>query len=356
MKNFLDHNDHSIIGYFDSDSHSLKTDLVKVADQLSEKFRFAYTTAKEVLDKAGHLNKIVVHQPKRLHSKFEDAFSVVQGAGDKVKSYILEKVHGLVGHRIPSNLQEFSKPTVVVYYNVDYVRDAKGTNYVRNRVLKVAKKLADEDVKVNFAVSNAEEFRHELNEYGIDDVKKDGKYVLARGSADQKYKMSDDFTYEALEEFARNVAKGVVEPYLKSEAVPEQTGDVKILVAKNFDEIVNDNSKDVLIEFYAPWCGHCKSLAPKYDELAKKLRKESNIVIAKMDATENDVPKQYEVQGFPTIYFAPKNSKNNPRKFEGGREVDDFIKYLAKEATEPLDGYDRNGTKKKSKKPADDEL
>jgi hypothetical protein len=43
-----------LIGYFDSDSHSLKTDLVKVADQLSEKFRFAYTTAKEILDKAGH--------------------------------------------------------------------------------------------------------------------------------------------------------------------------------------------------------------------------------------------------------------------------------------------------------------
>ncbi len=43
------------IGYFDSDSQSLKTDLVRVADVLSEKFRFAYTTAKEVLDKAGHL-------------------------------------------------------------------------------------------------------------------------------------------------------------------------------------------------------------------------------------------------------------------------------------------------------------
>lgn len=43
-----------VIGYFDSDSHSLKNDLVRVADQLSEKFRFAYTTAKEVLDKVGH--------------------------------------------------------------------------------------------------------------------------------------------------------------------------------------------------------------------------------------------------------------------------------------------------------------
>jgi hypothetical protein len=71
---FLEHNDHSIIGkfyinyenknivlllfqigYFDSDSHALKNDLVRVADQLSEKFRFAYTTAKEVLEKAGQL-------------------------------------------------------------------------------------------------------------------------------------------------------------------------------------------------------------------------------------------------------------------------------------------------------------
>ena len=37
---------------------------------------------------------------------------------------------------------------------------------------------------------------------------------------------------------------------------------------------------------------------------------------AKMDATENDVPSNYEVQGFPTIYFAPKNGKQNPRKYE----------------------------------------
>jgi protein disulfide isomerase family A protein 3 len=354
---FLEHNDHSIIGYFDSDTHALKNDLVKVADQLSEKFRFAYTTAKEVLDKAGHLNKVVVHQPKRLQSKFEDAFAVVEGAADKIKSYIQQKIHGLVGHRTPSNIGDYSKPNVVIYYNVDYVRDTKGTNYIRNRILKIAKKLADENVNVRFAVSNAEEFRHELTEFGIDDVKKDGKYVLARGSADQKYKMLDEFSFEALEDFARKVVNGLLEPYLKSQPIPEQTGDVKVVVAKNFDDIVNDDSKDVLIEFYAPWCGHCKSLAPKYDELAKKLKKESSIVIAKMDATENDVPSQYQVQGFPTIYFAPKNNKENPQKYEGGREVDDFIKYLAKEATEPLDGYDRNGSKKKKgAKAVDDEL
>ncbi|CAF2759659.1 unnamed protein product [Rotaria sp. Silwood2] len=81
---FLDHFDHSIIGYFESDTHSLKSDLVKAADQLSEKFRFAYTTSKEILDQVDHLNKIVIHQPKRLQSKFEDTFSAVQGVDDSL--------------------------------------------------------------------------------------------------------------------------------------------------------------------------------------------------------------------------------------------------------------------------------
>lgn len=161
--------------------------------------------------------------------------------------------HGLVGHRTSSNAGDYSKPTVVVYYNVDYTRDAKGTNYVRNRILKVAKKLADENVNVRFAVSNAEEFRNELTQFGVNDVKKDEKYVLARGSKDEKFRLTDAFSFDALEDFARKLVKGELEPYLKSQAVPEQTEDVKVVVAKNFDEIVNDNSKDVLIEFYAPW-------------------------------------------------------------------------------------------------------
>lgn len=50
---------------------------------------------------------------------------------------------------------------------------------------------------------------------------------------------------------------------------------------------------------------------------------------------------------FPTIYFAQKGAKQNPKRYEGGREVDDFIKYIAKEATDPLNGWDRNGKKTK---------
>jgi protein disulfide isomerase family A protein 3 len=48
---------------------------------------------------------------------------------------------------------------------------------------------------------------------------------------------------------------------------------LQVVVAKNFDEIVNDPERDVLIEFYAPWCGHCKQLEPKYNELGEKVSK-----------------------------------------------------------------------------------
>lgn len=63
-----------------------------------------------------------------------------------------------------------------------------------------------------------------------------------------------------------------LEPHIKSEPIPDSNdGPVKVAVGKNFDEVVNKNGKDTLIEFYAPWCGHCKKLTPIYDELGEKV-------------------------------------------------------------------------------------
>ncbi|KAH3841036.1 protein disulfide-isomerase A3-like [Dreissena polymorpha] len=346
---FVANFEYGVVGFFSGDNEAAKT-FQKVASAMNTEMRFAHSYSDEVNKKFGYKDDIVLFQPTRLQSKFEEA--KLKYTDDvtvfKVKNWITSNSLGLCGHRTSDNADKFGKPTVVAYFEVDFVKNVKGTNYWRNRVMKVAKKFKDEGKTVTFAVSNKNDFNHELTEFGMDSVKGDKPVVAARDAQNQKFVMSGEFSPESLEQFVNNLLNGKLEAYMKSEPVPDNSAnDVKVAVAKNFAEVVPDD-KDVLIEFYAPWCGHCKSLEPKYKELAEKLKDESEVVIAKMDATANDVPPQYQVQGFPTIYYKPKGS--SPKKYEGGREVDDFVKYLAKEATNELKGFGRDGKKKKAKK------
>jgi len=97
----------------------------------------------------------------------------------------------------------------------------------------------------------------------------------------------------------------------------------------NFDQIVLDPSKDVLVEFYAPWCGHCKSLAPDYEKVANAFVGEDNVVVAKLDAdAHRDLATKYGISGFPTIKFFGKSSKDAPEAYESPRDVPSFVNYL----------------------------
>jgi protein disulfide isomerase family A protein 3 len=240
-------------------------------------------------------------------------------------------------------MDDFKPPVVPVYYDVDYVKNAKGTNYWRNRVLKVAKNQGE----TRFAIANAEQFAGELEEFGLEAPRgKDASPVVAaRGKDGKKYVLKGKFSVEALQTFVENFLEGKIEAHVKSEEIPDNSGPTKVAVGKNFDELVTSTDKDVLIEFYAPWCGHCKKLAPVWEELGALLKDEPTIAIVKMDATANDVPPTFVVHGFPTIYYYPADTKV-PKKYEGGRDVQDFVKYLAKHSAKELRGYNRDGSLK----------
>jgi len=75
-------------------------------------------------------------------------------------------------------------------------------------------------------------------------------------------------TVDIIAEFAENIKAGKLTAVLKSEEPVANDGPLTVIVGKNFDQIVNDPTKDVLVKFYAPWCGHCKKLAPIWNNLA----------------------------------------------------------------------------------------
>lgn len=128
-----------------------------------------------------------------------------------------------------------------------------------------------------------------------------------------------------LKQWVEQYHAGELEAFVKSEPIPESNdAGVFVLVGKQYDEIVANRDRDVFVEYYAPWCGHCKKLAPTWDELGEKYQGDERVRIVKCDATANDVPE--EISGFPTLMYYPANGEGI--KYSGAREFDALDSYI----------------------------
>uniref|UniRef100_A0A7C9EU26 Protein disulfide-isomerase n=1 Tax=Opuntia streptacantha TaxID=393608 RepID=A0A7C9EU26_OPUST len=164
------------------------------------------------------------------------------------------------------------------------------------------------------------------------------KMLAYSGNEDgKKYILDGEVTLDKIKAFGEGFLEGKLKPVYKSDPIPESNdGDVKIVVGDNFDEIVLDESKDVLLEIYAPWCVHCQALEPTYSKLAKHLRGVNSIVIAKMDGTTNEHPRA-KSEGFPTLLFFPAGNKSSDLvTVDTDRTVAALYKFLKKHASIPF--------------------
>lgn len=345
-----------VVGLFENTDDSAYKQFIETANQNRELASYVHIFADKASDKlekltslasdkSVKLSTVLLARPANYRSKFEPDYLIFDQS-DELKDWIQDNSDGLVVARSPSN-RDLVKPNVVVYYNVDYEKDPKGTNYWRNRVLKVASKYKDHDVK--FAISGIGQFAGELNEYGLDMARlsrEQSPAAVARDKDGKKYALQEKFTVESFGKFVESFLDGKLEPFMKSEDEPDNEGAaVKVAVGKNFEKLVTKSEKDVFIEFYAPWCGHCKSLAPTWEELGTKLKDEPGVDIVKLDATANDIPDLFNVNGFPTLYWFPKDTKS-PVKYEGSRDLEALFNYVAEKATDELKGFDRSGEAK----------
>ncbi len=112
--------------------------------------------------------------------------------------------------------------------------------------------------------------------------------------------------------------------------------DVVELTESNFKKLVLDSDDMWLVEFFAPWCGHCKNLAPHWKKAASELK--GKVKLGAVDATvHQSLAGQYGVQGYPTIKYFPAGVKRGPEEYDGGRTSDDIVSWALERHEESIE-------------------
>lgn len=158
--------------------------------------------------------------------------------------------------------------------------------------------------------------------FAIKDAVKGQRFPL-----DQGQQLSE----QILSLFVKKFIDGKLKPAIKSEPVPEkQQGPVTVVVGHNYNDVVINNEKDVLADYYTQWCGPCKAMAPVYEKLASLYASNpaynDRVTIAKVDAEANDVPG--DIRGFPTFKLFPADSKESPVLYNDPWTVVDFAGFV----------------------------
>lgn len=312
-----------LVAYFAADDKASNASFTAVAEKLRDSYLFGATSDAELAKAEGVTVPAVV-----LYKSFDEGKSVFSDSMDSaaIEKFVVAASIPLIGEVGPDTYAGYMATGIpLAYIFADNEED-------RNSFSAALKPVAEKHRGViNFATLDAKSYGAHAGNLNL---KTDQwpAFAIQDTVGNQKfpYDQEAEFTSELIAQFVQDFVDGKVEPSIKSEPIPEtQEGPVQIVVAKNYKDIVLDDSKDVLIEFYAPWCGHCKALAPKYDILAALYVDQGfadKVTIAKVDATANDVPD--DIEGFPTIKLYKAGDKSNPVTYSGSRSIDDLIKFV----------------------------
>lgn len=345
---FLKENNVAIIGFFkDRESSEAKT-FLSTANAVDD-YPFAITSSEDVYSKYEAKCGSIV-----LFKHFDDGKAVFEG---EVKEEALKKF--VAAQALPL-IVDFSHETAQKIFGGEiknhllfFISKEAGhfEKYI-DPAKEIAKKYRE---KILFVTIDADQEDHQriLEFFGMKKEDVPSMRIIHLEEDMAKFKPeTNDLSADKIDIFVKSFLDGKVKQHLLSQDLPEDWDKhpVKTLVANKFDEVVLDDTKDVLVEFYAPWCGHCKQLVPIYDKLGEKYADHETIVIAKMDATSNEL-EHTKINSFPTIYLYRKGD-NQKVEFRGERTLEGLVDFLeGKDTEEPEIKEDEE-----EDKPSKDEL
>lgn len=235
------------------------------------------------------------------------------------------------------NNEPSNHPFVVKFFNTPNAKamlfinfTAEGAESFKSKYRETAEQYKQQGI--SFLIGDVEASQGAFQYFGL---KEDQVPLIIIQHNDGKKFFKPNLEPDHLATWLKAYKDGKVAPYVKSEPIPETNNEpVKVVVGETLQDIVFNSGKNVLLEFYAPWCGHCKQLAPILDEVAVSFQKDADVVIAKLDATANDIPSEtFEVQGYPTLYFRSASGKIS--QYDGGRTKEDIIEFIEKNKDKP---------------------
>merc|ERR1719433_2555865 len=321
-KAFVADNDIAIIGFFDSvDSDGAKAFLAAAGNM--DDFPFAITSEAAVLAEYKAAGVVIF-------KNFDE------GRNDMEGDVTEESVAAFVaGNSLPL-VVDFSQDTAQKIFSGDIkshlllFMSAAAEDHAAK--VEIARGIAkDYKGQMLFVTINTDEEDHKriMEFFGMEESELPSMRIIELEEDMSKFKpASTELSDSNIRAFVKQYLAGELKPHLMSEEIPEDWDKepVKVLVGKNFEEVAMNVEKDVLVEFYAPWCGHCKQLAPTWDKLGEKFKDSETVVIAKMDSTANEL-EEVKVQGFPTIKLFKKGD-NKVIDYNGERTLEGFSKFL----------------------------
>lgn len=324
VKAFKEANKVVIIGYFDDNDSEAAKNFISVAKSYDD-LPFGIVSDAGLFSDLGAKDDAIV-----LYKKFDNEPAVYNG---KNKEAELKKF--IATESLPP----------VVEFNNETAQKIFGGEIKSHLLLFLSRKAGHFDKIIEEITPVSKEHRQDILFVAIDSDDSDHQRILEYFGMKEsevpairiikledemtKYKPEkSDLSAEYIKQFVQDYLDGKLKEHLLSQDLPEDwnKGPVTVLVANNFDEVVFDKEKDVLVEFYAPWCGHCKQLSPIYDKLGESFKSNDKIVIAKIDATANEL-EHTKITSFPTIKLYAKG-ENKVIDYNGERNLDGLTKFV----------------------------
>lgn len=146
---------------------------------------------------------------------------------------------------------------------------------------------------------------------------------------------SETLDVETIKTFCESYLQGTAKPKMQSEPIPEgwEEQPVKELVGMTLEKVAFNPDKTVFVLFYLPYSKASRALFALWEELAKALKDREDVVIARIDASANDI--NMSMQGsYPSLCLFPALYAERAVVYTGRRQLKDLIKFLDKEAEE----------------------